>query len=51
MAPQELTGILVALITPFKADGSVDYEALDAHIQRQIKAGVHGFVPGGSTGE
>jgi dihydrodipicolinate synthase/N-acetylneuraminate lyase len=51
MAPQELTGILVALITPFKADGSVDYEALDAHIQSQISAGVHGLVPGGSTGE
>ena len=51
MAPQELTGILVALITPFKQDGSVDYEALDAHIQSQISAGVHGLVPGGSTGE
>lgn len=51
MAPQELTGILVALITPFKQDGSVDYEALDAHIQSQINAGVHGLVPGGSTGE
>ncbi|KAF5254708.1 hypothetical protein FOXYS1_14364, partial [Fusarium oxysporum] len=51
MAPQELTGILVALITPFKPDGTVDLPALDAHIQRQISAGVHGLVPGGSTGE
>ncbi|RSL68724.1 hypothetical protein CEP54_002636 [Fusarium duplospermum] len=52
MAPQkELTGILVALITPFTADGAVDLPALDVHIQRQIDAGVHGLVPGGSTGE
>ncbi|KAM0332202.1 hypothetical protein ACHAQA_002477 [Verticillium albo-atrum] len=48
----ELKGILVALITPFK-DGqtSVDLEALDVHVNRLIDAGVHGLVPGGSTGE
>ncbi|KAF4978249.1 hypothetical protein FZEAL_5354 [Fusarium zealandicum] len=52
MAPaQDLAGILVALITPYTADGAVDYTALDAHIQRQIDAGIHGLVPGGSTGE
>lgn len=49
--PKELTGVMVALITPFADDGSVDYAELDAHIQRLIKAGVHGLVPGGSTGE
>ncbi|KAH6662402.1 hypothetical protein F5X68DRAFT_195792 [Plectosphaerella plurivora] len=48
----ELRGILVALITPFLADGSgIDREALDVHINRLIDAGVHGLVPGGSTGE
>ena len=51
MAPQELKGIMVALITPFAADGSIDVAGLDAHIQRLIQAGVHGLVPGGSTGE
>lgn len=51
MAPQELKGIMVALITPYAADGSVDYAALDAHVNRQIDAGVHGLVPLGSTGE
>ena len=51
MAPQELKGIMVALITPFAADGSIDVAELDAHIQRLINAGVHGLVPGGSTGE
>ena len=51
MAPQELKGIMVALITPFAADGSIDGAELDAHVNRLIDAGVHGLVPGGSTGE
>jgi len=52
MAPTELKGILVALITPFTADKSqIDEEALKAHIDRLVDAGVHGLVPGGSTGE
>lgn len=51
MAPKPLFGIMVAIITPLKADGSLDHEALHAHINRMLDAGVHGFVPGGSTGE
>ncbi|KAM0559913.1 hypothetical protein ACHAPJ_003863 [Fusarium lateritium] len=53
MAPsQELTGILVALATPYKNDQSeVDYDTLDRHINYLIDSGVHGLVPGGSTGE
>ncbi|TDZ46130.1 4-hydroxy-tetrahydrodipicolinate synthase [Colletotrichum trifolii] len=52
MAPSELKGVLVALITPFTPDQkSIDTAALDEHIQRLIAAGVHGLVPGGSTGE
>lgn len=48
----ELKGIMVALITPWTADQSaIDVEALDKHIQHLIDAGVHGLVPGGSTGE
>ncbi|KAH8771729.1 dihydrodipicolinate synthase/N-acetylneuraminate lyase [Diaporthe sp. PMI_573] len=47
-----LKGIMVALYTPFTADQSaIDVAALDQHIQRLIKVGVHGLVPGGSTGE
>lgn len=43
---------MVALITPWTADQSaIDVEALDKHIQHLIDAGVHGLVPGGSTGE
>lgn len=52
MAPQELQGIMVALITPFTEDQkSIDEAALQTHIDRLINAGVHGLVPGGSTGE
>lgn len=49
--PAALQGILVALTTPFTEDGAIDAAALDAHINRLIDAGVHGLVPGGSTGE
>jgi dihydrodipicolinate synthase/N-acetylneuraminate lyase len=52
MPPQELQGILVALITPFVDDGSaVHEERLKMLINRFINAGVHGLVPGGTTGE
>ena len=52
MAPQELKGILVALVTPFTDDGkAVHEERLQAHINRMIEAGIHGLVPGGTTGE
>ncbi|KAF2009728.1 aldolase [Aaosphaeria arxii CBS 175.79] len=49
--PQELTGILVALVTPFAEDGSISEERLGSHINRLIDAGVHGLVPGGTTAE
>lgn len=52
MAPQELGGIMVALFTPFTPDQkSIDEAAYKEHIDRLIDAGVHGLVPGGSTGE
>ena len=52
MTTTDLTGILVALVTPFTADGSeIDAAALDAHVDRLIREGAHGLVPGGSTGE
>jgi 4-hydroxy-tetrahydrodipicolinate synthase len=47
-----LSGVLVALVTPFTADGSeIDAAALEAHVDRLIREGAHGLVPGGSTGE
>ena len=43
---------MVALITPFTDDGSkIDEGRLKSHIDRLLQAGVHGLVPGGSTGE
>jgi dihydrodipicolinate synthase/N-acetylneuraminate lyase len=48
----DLRGILVAVTTPFTADGSaVDDATLKAQTERLIGAGVHGFVCTGTTGE
>src|SRR5436309_2087839 len=44
------TGIFTAIVTPFK-DGKVDEPALERLIRAQIKAGVDGIVPVGTTGE
>src|SRR6201995_4758095 len=43
-------GVLPALVTPFR-DGQVDEEAFVRLVERQIKGGVHGLVPVGTTGE
>lgn len=44
-------GVYTAIVTPFNADGSVDYECLKALVARQAAAGVDGIVPVGTTGE
>ena len=45
------TGVYTAIVTPFDADGSVDFDCLRALIERQAAAGVDGIVPVGTTGE
>jgi 4-hydroxy-tetrahydrodipicolinate synthase len=45
------TGTYTAIVTPFKEDGSVDEIALQNLITEQIKAGIDGIVPVGTTGE
>ncbi|MBN2161868.1 MAG: 4-hydroxy-tetrahydrodipicolinate synthase [Pontiellaceae bacterium] len=45
------SGVYTALVTPFAADGSVDYEKLEELVEFQIAAGVAGIVPVGTTGE
>lgn len=44
-------GAATALITPFHADGSVNYEKLEALVDGQIEAGIDGLVICGTTGE
>lgn len=43
--------VLVALITPFHADGEVDWEATEQHIENCIQSGADGIVVTGTTGE
>lgn len=45
-----LKGAITALVTPFKND-RIDEEAYRALIERQIREGIHGLVPCGTTGE
>ncbi len=47
----KLQGTLVAMVTPFAADGAVDRAALDRLTDELIAAGVDGLVPCGTTGE
>ena len=46
-----LTGSIVALITPFKEDGSVDYEALERLVDFHLANGTDGILVLGTTGE
>lgn len=48
---KQLIGCGTALLTPFKEDGSVDYEAFAATVDRQVASGIHFLVPLGTTGE
>ena len=48
---KELKGLGTALITPFKADKSVDYEALARLLDTQLKGSVDYIVVLGTTGE
>lgn len=45
-----LHGAMTALVTPFK-NGKVDEKALVRIVRHQIKCGIHGLVPVGTTGE
>ena len=44
-------GSMVALITPMRADGSVDEKAFQELVEWQIAEGTEGLVPVGTTGE
>jgi len=44
-------GVFTALTTKFNESGEVDHSAMEAHVDRQISAGVHGIIVLGSLGE
>lgn len=45
------SGAYTAIVTPFNKKGEVDYQALKKLVERQIKGGIDGIVPVGTTGE
>ena len=47
----EITGCGTAIVTPFRADGTVDEAALSALVNWQIDSGIDFIVACGSTGE
>ncbi len=46
-----LSGLITALATPFRADGSLDIDGWQRLLRLQLEGGVHGVVVAGSTGE
>ncbi len=52
MSPNDLSGVHVALTTPFDpATGALDLDALEAHAAWLLDNGITGLVPNGSLGE
>lgn len=51
MTQFNLRGSIAALVTPFKKDGSIDYEAYDRLLDMHIAAGTQGVVVCGTSGE
>src|ERR1017187_3059286 len=47
----ETIGCGTAIVTPFKADGTLDEAALRTHVNWQIDSGIDFLVACGSTGE
>jgi 4-hydroxy-tetrahydrodipicolinate synthase len=46
-----LQGAMTAIVTPFKADGTLDIPALESMARWQVEQGINGLVPCGTTGE
>lgn len=51
MKLRPLTGTLTALVTPLDAKQAVQFDDLRRSVEAQIKAGINGLVPVGTTGE
>ena len=48
---EHLQGSIVAMVTPFRQDGSVNFDVLTELLERQIAAGTDGILTLGTTGE
>lgn len=48
---RQWAGVFTALTSKFGEDGRLDLRSMEAHIGRQISAGVHGIIVLGSLGE
>ncbi len=46
-----LQGSIAALVTPFKADGSIDYKAFDRYLDFLLENDTNGVIVCGTTGE
>lgn len=44
--PENLRGVLTALVTPFTPEGDIDVPALRRVVDRSVDAGVDGVVAG-----
>jgi 4-hydroxy-tetrahydrodipicolinate synthase len=51
LTKDDLSGLFTAIVTPFAADNTIDFEALRTLVRFQINAGATGIVPIGGTGE
>ena len=51
MAQNKFKGLGIALITPFKSDGSIDYDALLRLVEYQIQNGIDFLCIMGTTAE
>ncbi len=44
-------GSIVAIVTPFNKDGSIDFNSLEQLVEWHIESGTNGILPCGTTGE
>ena len=44
-------GVFPALLTPFTADDTIDFDLFDKNLQAQVEAGISGVIVAGSLGE
>src|SRR5450432_286899 len=51
MANPKWQGVYPAMLTPFKADDTIDFDMFTTNLNAQLDAGIDGVVMGGSLGE